>query len=325
MLGGTVLTSVKCKVLYKGSLIPLGLVAWALLTLRADGEPIGSGTLRPPFQELQPCKQVAGGARAFSHMDNPQWAAAHQAIVQQVQADKQRGVELVFYGDSITESWRGTGMGRKVPQWADIPKVFAKHYGNLRASVYAIGGDTVGNLLWRVRNGEGLQGLDPKAVWVLIGTNDLGLQPDLADAAAVAANISTGVSAVVNALLEQAPKTTVLLLELLPRGDPAAQPFPPYYAQPSVFTAAIDATNRCLQAYAALHERVDFVSCGHVFLQKLQGSGAEVLVKMPDGLHPNAEGMELLAQCLKPHLEEAGIDPSRQRLSSLVSRAAAFG
>lgn len=35
------------------------------------------------------------------------------------------------------------------------------------------------NLLWRLHNGEGLEGLQPKAVVVLIGTNDLVYQPDV--------------------------------------------------------------------------------------------------------------------------------------------------
>lgn len=44
----------------------------------------------------------------------------------------------------------------------------------------------------------------------------------------------------------------------------------------------------------------------------LQESGDEVLPSelMPDGLHPSAKGMELMTECLKPHLRRAGIYPA---------------
>ena len=52
-----------------------------------------------------------------------------------------QGVELLFYGDSITETWRGTDMGRQCSRCAGVPDVFAKHFGTkYAAEVLAVGG-----------------------------------------------------------------------------------------------------------------------------------------------------------------------------------------
>ncbi len=42
-----------------------------------------------------------------------------------------------------------------------------------RSLVAGISGDQAVHLLWRLQNGEGPRGLNPKAVSVMIGTNDV--------------------------------------------------------------------------------------------------------------------------------------------------------
>lgn len=51
-----------------------------------------------------------------------------------------QGLDLVFYGDSITESWRGTQLRVAADKFAGIPAIFAKHYGQLKAAAYGIAG-----------------------------------------------------------------------------------------------------------------------------------------------------------------------------------------
>ncbi len=51
-----------------------------------------------------------------------------------------QGLDCVFYGDSITESLRGTQMGVKIEKFVGIPEVFQKHYGHVRAAAYSIAG-----------------------------------------------------------------------------------------------------------------------------------------------------------------------------------------
>ncbi len=49
-------------------------------------------------------------------------------------------MDLVFYGDSITESWRGTQLGEPLGKFSEVPAVWDKHFGKLKAAAYAIAG-----------------------------------------------------------------------------------------------------------------------------------------------------------------------------------------
>ena len=52
-----------------------------------------------------------------------------------------QGFELVFYGDSITETWRGTDMGRPCSRCAGVPAIFQKYFGSkYDTEVLAVGG-----------------------------------------------------------------------------------------------------------------------------------------------------------------------------------------
>lgn len=51
-----------------------------------------------------------------------------------------QGLELVLYGDSIFESWRGTQFGQEIARAKGVPQVWRKHYGKLKAAAFAIAG-----------------------------------------------------------------------------------------------------------------------------------------------------------------------------------------
>ena len=51
-----------------------------------------------------------------------------------------QGVDVVFYGDSITETWRGTDMGRECRRCAGVPTVFKEYFGKYATAVLAVGG-----------------------------------------------------------------------------------------------------------------------------------------------------------------------------------------
>ena len=44
-----------------------------------------------------------------------------------------QGFELVFYGDSITETWRGTDLGKPCKRGGckEAPAIFQQHFGDL--------------------------------------------------------------------------------------------------------------------------------------------------------------------------------------------------
>jgi lysophospholipase L1-like esterase len=106
------------------------------------------------------------------------------------------GVDLLFLGDSITEGW------------ADQP-LWGEAFGRFRPANFGIGGDTTRNLLWRL--GDLPTGrLDPKAIVLLIGTNNFGLADDSPE------EVFRGVAAVVERLRSLFPEARILLLGIFP-------------------------------------------------------------------------------------------------------------
>lgn len=74
--------------------------------------------------------------------DNAPWEAQHHLYVEDAQRARRSGgsFDLLFYGDSILEAWRGTGLGQPEPMFEGVPAVFAKFYGRHNAYVFAQAG-----------------------------------------------------------------------------------------------------------------------------------------------------------------------------------------
>src|SRR6202012_5377027 len=77
---------------------------------------------------------------------------------------KRDQIPLLFMGDSITDFWRG-----KAPRYGT--NIWAKYYAPLHAADFGISGDRTQHVIWRIDNGE-LDGLDPKVIVLMIGTNN---------------------------------------------------------------------------------------------------------------------------------------------------------
>lgn len=93
-----------------------------------------------------------------------------------------QGIELLFYGDSITQCWRfGHVPLSPAPNSLchGAPDVFAKHFGSrYNAKVFGVGGDQTAHLMYRLLHGEDPAGLGTRVAVLLIGTNDLGYALD---------------------------------------------------------------------------------------------------------------------------------------------------
>lgn len=195
---------------------------------------------------------------------NPTWMARHEGFV----AAAQRGTNVVFLGDSITDRWQQAGSA-----------VWRAAFAPMGASNFGISGDGVGQVLWRVQHGE-IAPSAPRVVVLLIGTNDLSRHTP--------AEVAAGVGAITQTIHEQSPGTKVLLTGLLPRGDAADSPYRP----------AIAEVNR-LFAGMADGQTVQFVDPSAAFVN---GDGSLRRDLLPDTLHPNAAGYRILAGSLSPDL-----------------------
>ncbi|EIE19806.1 hypothetical protein COCSUDRAFT_58535 [Coccomyxa subellipsoidea C-169] len=136
-------------------------------------------------------------------------------------ADQGQGVDLVFYGDSITESWRGTALGSLTARCAGSPAVFEKYFQSRTLDVLRF-------------------------------------------------------------LRDSNPSSQVIAMGILPRGweDEARR-----YTWPSRYSPSIAFVNAALAQYASQDDMI-------------------LPERMPDGLHPSAVGMELMAQCLQPLIDQ---------------------
>ena len=98
---------------------------------------------------------------------NPQ-NSQHQAFVNTA---TNGDFDLLFLGDSITYLWT-VGDG-DISGYPGGKRIFDKYFGNLKVANFGIPGDTTQGVLWRLQNGEG-QGHKPKAVMLMLGTNNTG-------------------------------------------------------------------------------------------------------------------------------------------------------
>jgi len=199
----------------------------------------------------------------------PNFLKRHEAFLE---VAKQGDSEVLFMGDSITDFWRNPE-----GNYAGKP-VLDKYFGNLKVANFGIAGDTTQGVLYRLQHGEG-QGFSPKAVMLMIGTNNTMRNS--------AAEIAEGVGAVVLELQKDFPTAKILLLGIFPRGkanDPVR--------------ATIAEINSVI---SKLHDgdRVHYLDIGSKFLDAEGNISKEI---MSDALHPTTKGYEIWAEAVKEPL-----------------------
>jgi lysophospholipase L1-like esterase len=179
---------------------------------------------------------------------------------------KAGGIDLLFVGDSITQGWPTTGK-----------TVWEKYYGAMKAAQFGVGYDRTQHVLWRLQNGEG-QGLQPKVVELLIGTNNLG--PN------TSAETVAGITAVVAELRKDFPNAKILLLGIFPRGNPGEK----------AWNQVIEVNQQVAKLDDQQH--VFYLDIGPKFLAA-DGTIAPGMMGDAAKLHPSAQGYEVWAAATK--------------------------
>ena len=194
--------------------------------------------------------------------DRMQW---HRDYVAEA---RKGGVDLVFLGDSITECWRYEG-----------PQLWAERYAPLRTVNFGIGSDRTEHVLWRVQNGT-LDGVQPKVLVLLIGTNNIKRD--------TAPQIAAGVAAIVGEIRVRLPRTKILLLAIFPRAE-----------TPDDWRRLKVAEVNTRLARLEDGKRVFFLDLGPKFLNPDGTLGAEVMF---DFLHLTTEGYRIWSDAMAPTL-----------------------
>ncbi len=205
--------------------------------------------------------------------DEPIWHTRHAEFVADRPPD---GYDVLCLGDSLT--WG----------WDDHRDVWADRVTRRPTAFHAVGNETTNGLLWRIDHGE-LNGLTPKLVVLLIGTNNRWVK-DAPD------DIAAGIAAVVGRVREQLPTAKVLVLGVLPQGRSAS------------------ASSR--RVFADVNRRLVSLDDGPVTVRDVGGcllepDGTLSDLISPDGTHLTRAGYVRLANALGPLVRER-LEPGTQ-------------
>jgi lysophospholipase L1-like esterase len=205
---------------------------------------------------------------------DPKWVARHEGFV--IEA-KKGGIDALFIGDSITDGWRNKGK----PVWD-------KKFAPLKSVNFGISGDRTQHVLWRLHNGEA-EGYQPKAVVLMIGTNNSGKERGTGKDRNTTPEIIQGIAAVVKELRARFPDADILLLAIFPRGE-----------KDSDQRLQLAEVNK---AIAKLHDgkHIHYLDIGGKFLTS---DGTLPKDIMPDLLHPNEKGYEIWAEAIEQPLKK---------------------
>ncbi len=194
------------------------------------------------------------------------WQERREAFARDAEQD--RGA-VVFLGDSITQGW-GNGLAAVFPE--------------LRVANRGISGDTTRGVLIRLE--EDVLRLDPAAVVLLIGTNDLeeGAEPE---------TIASDLGLVLAALKEGRPDLRIILCQVFPSAASMRRP-----------KEKIQRVNELYLDLARGDPQVMLLETWPLFAGP---EGDAIAAEFPDMLHPNAAGYKKWAAALKPALAAWGL------------------
>ena len=195
--------------------------------------------------------------------------ARHEGFVETAKAGN---IDLLLHGDSITDWWV-QGDANKA--------MFDKYFGSYKTANFAVAGDTTQGVLWGLKNGEG-QGFQPKAVMLMIGTNNTG--------ANTAPEIAEGIGAIVLEMRKDFPDAKILLLAIFPRSTPT-DPVRDKIAEINKIISKLDDQRHVFY----LDIGAKFLDDRGVFLpDSFRG----------DNLHPQAKGYDIWGAAVQPVLSK---------------------
>lgn len=207
---------------------------------------------------------------------SPQSGARAQRFHERHQRYLERGkagpIDLLFIGDSITEGW----------EWGKSPVIWEKHFAAKNAANFGISSDRTQNVIWRITEGGELEGLAPKLIVLMIGTNNIGRdEPDA---------IAAGIEKIVAIIQEKSPKTKVLLLGIFPRDAGGAEA-----------AKTVSQVNHRIAKLDDEGQRIRYLDLAPKFVDE---SGHLPKSISPDGLHLNEAGYQIWADAIAPVIDE---------------------
>jgi lysophospholipase L1-like esterase len=172
---------------------------------------------------------------------------------------------VVFLGDSITQGWDS----------------LAQDFPNFKTVNRGIGGDTTRGVLYRLD--ADVLSLKPRAIVLLIGTNDIGNGADPSD-------VSDNIKAILKAIRDKYPKMPVIVCEVMPSSEKKQRP-----------AAKIEALNKLIKKDMRWHRHTYLCDTWSIFADANGDAPQDIF---PDLLHPNSTGYGKWTEALNPILDK---------------------
>ena len=195
---------------------------------------------------------------------------------------KQAGIDVYFEGDSITRRWGAV-------DYPDLLANWKQNFFGWNAADFGWGGDRTQNIRWRLESGE-LDGVNPKVVVLLAGTNNVGDLTTPGGVDAKADDITRGLQAILHVIQEKAPAATIIVMGIFPRNDNMA------------FMPLINRINRNLSELAD-GQKIRYLNINGK-LADGDGRLLDGMINARDKLHPTVKTYQVWADALKPILTE---------------------
>jgi lysophospholipase L1-like esterase len=209
---------------------------------------------------------------------DPNSLVAHSQLLAKA---KQGKTDVYFEGDSIARRWGATDYPELLANWK-------QNFFGWDAADFGWGGDETQNILWRLENGE-LDGVNPKVVVLLAGTNNVGNTSVHSDSAVRAEDVRRGLQAIVRLIQTKAPTATIIVTGIFPRNDDVG------------FMPIIDRINSNLSKIAD-GQKIRYLNIN----PKLADADGKLFdgIMNSDKLHPTVKAYQIWADALKPILTE---------------------
>ena len=250
-------------------------IAWADKFLRHKPNFLPGAVTQAPLPADQPAPRT-----------DPNSLIAHEQLLDKA---KKGRIDIYFEGDSITRRWGAT-------DYPDLLADWKQNFYGWNAADFGWGGDRTENILWRLENGE-LDGVNPKVIVLLAGTNNLGNRVSATGPDPKVADVTSGIQAILRVQQSKAPEAVIILTAIFPRND-----------DPDL-TPIINRINENLPRLAD-GKKIRFLNIN----DKLADRDGKLFDGMmnPDKLHPALKGYQVWADALKPIFTELLGPPARE-------------
>lgn len=231
---------------------------------------------------------ISACAGVPAHAPFPPWnengRIGHQQLVEKAHTGR---IDAYFLGDSITRRWGALDYPEFLAHWQ-------KSFHGWNAGDFGWGGDSTHQILWRIQNGE-LDGVKPKVIVLLAGTNNIGDKPK----PGAAVDAAEGIAAIIATCQAKAPEATIILMAIFPRNDNEES------------NRMVAEANQRIAGYAD-GKKVRFLNINDQLADK---NGKLFEGMSVDNLHLSLKGYEVWAKNLKPLLTELLGEPAAEDLA----------